>query len=65
VEQDADMVIFPYRWTEMEMEGGKEIEVDRAELVVGKNRNGATGDVPIFWHGKSASYKEATHEDRF
>jgi len=65
VEQDADMVIFPYRWTEMEMEGGKEIEVDKAELVVGKNRNGATGDVPIFWHGKSASYKEATHEDRF
>ena len=49
LEQDADVVLFPYRY----VENG----VDKAVCIVGKNRNGPTGDAPMHWDASSASFE--------
>lgn len=54
IEQDADVVIFIYR-DEYYNE-----DTDRpniAELNIAKHRNGPTGSVDLFWHGKLATFK--------
>jgi replicative DNA helicase len=56
IEQDADLVLFifreeVYRKKEEERvdEGGESIE-GKAELIIGKQRNGPTGVVPLYFH---------------
>jgi replicative DNA helicase len=55
IEQDADLVMFVYREeayrkdTDMLDEQGESIE-GRAELIVGKQRNGPTGTVHLYFH---------------
>lgn len=45
IEQDADVVLFPYHWEDK----GKKL----AEIMVGKRRNGGRNDVPMtFLHGR-------------
>jgi len=51
VENDADLILFPYRANK-----GKDL-IEDALLIVGKNRNGAIGDIPIKFHSKCASFK--------
>lgn len=48
IEQDADMVIFPYR----EPEGG-------AYFICAKNRGGTTGKVRCVWDGPTVSYRNS------
>ena len=50
VEQDADIVLFPYRFKNA-------LGHDDAMVIVAKNRNGPTGDAPMAWVGCSASYE--------
>ncbi len=54
IEQDADVVIFIYR-DEYYNEDTERPNI--AELSVAKHRNGPTGSVDLFWHGKLATFK--------
>lgn len=76
LEQDADLILFPYRPTvylERELrekiskkpdnntllealDAIKHAEVENAEIIISKNRNGPTGTAPTNFHKKSASY---------
>lgn len=76
LEQDADLILFPYRPTvyiERELreklskkpdnnvmlealDAIKNAEVENAEIIISKNRNGPTGTAPSHFHKKSASY---------
>ena len=49
IEQDSDVVLFPYRYNEN--------GTDKAVVIVAKNRNGPTGDAPIHWSASSASFE--------
>ena len=54
IEQDADMVMFLHR-------AGKydpTIPDDLVQLIVGKNRNGETGEVELQWEGATTSFRE-------
>jgi len=53
IEQDSDVVLFPYRYNENGF--------DKAAVIVAKNRNGPTGDAPMCWAASSASF--ASPED--
>lgn len=50
IEQDANQIWLLHRTEAM---GG------RADLIVAKNRNGMTGDVPLIWHGPTMTYRPA------
>ncbi|MEG0306460.1 MAG: DnaB-like helicase C-terminal domain-containing protein [Clostridium sp.] len=55
IEQDADMVIFPYReeYYDRELrEENKDNETEIMEIILGKNRNGETRSVNLGWIGK-------------
>lgn len=54
IEQDADVVIFIYR-DEYYNEDTERPNI--AELNIAKHRNGPTGSVDLFWHGKLATFK--------
>jgi replicative DNA helicase len=50
IEQDADQVIFPWREPQKD-EQGRELrgKSGPAEWIVGKNRGGLTGTIPVWW----------------
>lgn len=55
IEQDADMVIFPYRegYYDKELrEKSKENEREVMEVIIGKNRNGEVKTIDLCWIGK-------------
>ena len=55
IEQDADMVIFPYRevYYDKELkEKSKDNEREVMEIIIGKNRNGEVKTVNLCWAGK-------------
>ena len=60
IEQDADVILFPFRpWvylndaTRAAMSATEQdIKQREAWLIVGKNRNGMTGDLRLLWFGK-------------
>ena len=54
IEQDADVVIFIHRKDKdvSQEQAATEDIADRAELIVAKQRNGATDDIPLFWQGE-------------
>jgi len=64
IEQDADMIVFLYRpeyYKEKEWnsdESGEYIrpEVEDAEVIIGKNRDGPTGSVELKFKSKTASF---------
>ncbi len=64
IEQDADMIVFLYRpeyYREKEWnseENGEYIrpEIEHAEAIVGKNRDGPTGSVELGFKSKTASF---------
>ncbi len=56
VEQDADIVIFPYQYIDEKGDAA-------ARLIVAKNRNGPTGIAPISWVKSIASFKTLAKGD--
>lgn len=56
IEQDADIVLFPFRPAYYENEK-PEIELD-AELIIAKNRHGGLCVIPCTFEGKYTRYKE-------
>ena len=61
IEQDADVVIFIFRAPRAAEESEAEGEVDRrgveVKLIIGKQRNGPTGDVPVVFMKPWAKFK--------
>ncbi len=55
IEQDADVVLFIYRDEYYNLETTERPNI--AEISVAKHRNGPTGSVDLFWHGKLATFK--------
>jgi len=53
IEQDADVMLFPRRFS-------NDVGEDNAEIIVAKNRNGPTGVIPVEWCGSTASFKNKT-----
>jgi replicative DNA helicase len=65
IEQDADVVIFIYREHKGKEEGEAEGELDRRgiemKLIVGKQRNGPIGDIPIVFMRPYAKFANLAH----
>lgn len=57
IEQDADVVMFPYRPAYYEQGPRQEFE-DDAEIIIGKNRNGETCYAQVCFIGSQTKYKE-------
>ena len=55
IEQDADIVMFPFRPAYYEQE---KPDVEEAELIIAKNRNGECCTIPTYFEGKLTEYKE-------
>ncbi|HET7463171.1 MAG TPA: replicative DNA helicase [Longimicrobium sp.] len=66
IEQDADVIMFLYRpeyyFGPVDKEGNS-IE-GKAELIIGKQRNGATGTVPLFFRKEFTLFESMTHGNR-
>lgn len=61
IEQDADIVMFLYREDYYEQ---NEENHNQATCIVGKNRHGAVGDIPLHWDGAHTEFTsmERIHE---
>ena len=61
LEQDADIVVFPYRPGAYGLRNPETGELFGGEtrLLVAKNRSGPTGHVDLIWDGPSVSFREA------
>jgi replicative DNA helicase len=55
IEQDADIVMFPFRPMYYEQD---KPEVEEAELIIAKNRNGECVTIPTYFEGKYTIYRE-------
>ena len=55
IEQDADIVMFPFRPAYYDTE---KPNVEEAELIIAKNRNGECCTIPTTFEGKLTEYKE-------
>jgi replicative DNA helicase len=68
IEQDADVVMFIHRpeyYKIMTFDDGRSTE-NIAEIIVGKQRNGPTGDVRLFYQKELAAFHDLTfHRDAF
>lgn len=62
IEQDADLVIFIYRedqyYPETTEKGGI------AEIIIGKHRNGPTGELELTFRDRLAKFENLSHRDR-
>lgn len=56
IEQDADMVMFLYR--DKYYESGEKPEIEDAEIIIAKNRQGATRTVMVKWNAKKTLFYE-------
>lgn len=70
IEQDADLIIFPYReaaYCDACKDGTCEIERHRkkAQAIVAKQRNGETGSVDMMWHGEITSYENMPEGEKW
>jgi replicative DNA helicase len=63
IEQDADVIMFLYRpeyyHGPVDKEGNS-LE-GRAEVIVGKQRNGATGTIPLMFHKEFTRFENFTY----
>jgi replicative DNA helicase len=68
IEQDADVVIFIFRERKAAEDGEAEGEVDRRgiemKLIVGKQRNGPTGDIPVVFMKPYAKFANVAHDQQ-
>ena len=66
IEQDADVVMFIHRKDkDMSREEAETKEVaNKAVLIVAKQRNGDTGEIPLYWRGEwTRFFSESVHKD--
>lgn len=61
IEQDADMVLFIHRPEVYDSEDRQ----GEADLIVGKHRNGETGDVPVLFMGHYSTFTSMAREDTY
>lgn len=61
IEQDADVVMFIYRDEYYNPDTSERPNI--AEISVGKHRNGPTGTVDLFWHGKLATFRNLHRQE--
>jgi replicative DNA helicase len=61
IEQDADVVMFIYRDEYYNPETTDRPNI--AEISVAKHRNGPTGVVDLYWHGKLASFRNLRRQE--
>jgi replicative DNA helicase len=59
IEQDADIVLFIWR---EELRSGKEEDHGKAELIIGKQRNGPTGNINLVFLSKFTKFVDATSQ---
>ena len=60
IEQDADMVLLLYR---DEYYNKASTRKGEADLILGKNRSGATGEIAMIWTGEYMKFREKRSED--
>jgi replicative DNA helicase len=61
IEQDADIVMFIYRDEYYNAETTERPNI--AEIAVTKHRNGPTGTIDLFWHGKMATFRNLQRQE--
>lgn len=61
IEQDSDMIFLLYRPEEY----APEDRPGEADLIVGKHRNGRTGDVPLLFKGHFATFSSMAREETY
>ena len=61
IEQDADIVMFIYRDEYYNPETTERPNI--AELNIAKHRNGPTGTVDLYWHGKLATFRNLHRQE--
>ncbi len=66
IEQDADLVMFLYRpeYYLSDMEAQEQGLAGKAELIIGKQRNGPTGIVELFFRKESTRFESYTPSER-
>ncbi|MGZ8378963.1 MAG: replicative DNA helicase [Gemmatirosa sp.] len=66
IEQDADLIMFLFReevYAERENGVLKDPSVEgKAEVIIGKQRNGPIGNVPLFFHKQYTRFESATRQ---
>ena len=61
VEQDADVILFPFRpWV---YDHSKDKET--ASVIIAKNRNGRIGEAPLYWHGEWFLFENVGASEQF
>lgn len=65
LEQDADLVMFLYRpeYYVTPTDAQEQGLVGKAELIIGKQRNGPTGTVELFFRKESTRFESFSHQD--
>jgi replicative DNA helicase len=61
IEQDADVVMFIYRDDYYNPDSSERPNI--AEVNVAKHRNGPTGAIDLFWHGKLATFRNLHRQE--
>jgi replicative DNA helicase len=61
IEQDADVVAFIYRDDYYNPDTSERPNI--AEISVAKHRNGPTGTIDLFWHGKLATFRNLQRQE--
>ena len=61
IEQDADVVMFIYRDDYYNPDSSERPNI--AEISVAKHRNGPTGSIDLFWHGKLATFRNLHRQE--
>lgn len=61
IEQDADIVMFIYRDEYYNPDTTERPNI--AELAIAKHRNGPTGTIDLYWHGKLATFRNLQRQE--